>query len=132
MCACVCVCLYVCVCVCVCLCVCVFTHINVTAVALKGIKVGTERERERKKKRNVFNDALNTFYLWLHSVGYMVKNNSNSERGNLLPPLYGLFMYIYMSVGVFMYVSLCVLCWGVVKHSFIHSLCVCVCVCVYS
>ena len=30
----------------------------------------------------LFNDALNTFYLRL----YMVKNHSDRERGNLLPP----------------------------------------------
>ena len=93
-CACACACACVSVCVCVCVCVCVFSHISVTAVASKGIKVGTERERERRKKTNVFNDEFNTFYLRLHIVGYMVKNNSNSERGNSLPPLYGLFFPI--------------------------------------
>ena len=41
------------------------------------------RERERERKRNVlFNDALNTFYLWLY--GY--KDHSDSEKGNPLPP----------------------------------------------
>ena len=34
----------------------------------------------------LFNDALNTFYLWLYGVGHMVKHHSNNERGNLLPP----------------------------------------------
>ena len=39
------------------------------------------------KEGNVlFNDALNTFYLRLYDVGHMVKNHSDSERGNPLPP----------------------------------------------
>ena len=33
----------------------------------------------------VFNDALNTFYLRLYGITYMVKDYSDSERGNLLP-----------------------------------------------
>ena len=38
-------------------------------------------------KGNVlFNDALNTFYYRLYGVGHMVKDHSDSERGNLLPP----------------------------------------------
>ena len=43
-------------------------------------------------ERNVFNDALNTFYLRLYGVGLMVKAHSDSERGNPLPPLHGLFL----------------------------------------
>ena len=39
------------------------------------------------KEGNVlFNDALNTFYLWLYGVGNMVKDHSDSERGNPLLP----------------------------------------------
>ena len=34
----------------------------------------------------LFNDALNTFYLRLYGVGHMVKDHSDSERGNTLPP----------------------------------------------
>ena len=34
----------------------------------------------------LFNDALNTFYLRLYGVEHMVKDHSDSERGNLLPP----------------------------------------------
>ena len=72
---------------------------------------GTEREREmfyltthsthfiygymasdiimvkRERERNVlFNDALNTFYLRLYGVRHMVKDDSDSEKGNPLPP----------------------------------------------
>ena len=34
----------------------------------------------------LFNDALNTFYLRLYGVGHMVKDHSDRERGNPLPP----------------------------------------------
>ena len=38
---------------------------------------------ERMKEGNVlFNDALNTFYLRLYGVRHMIKNHSDSERGN--------------------------------------------------
>ena len=40
-------------------------------------------ERERKV---LFNDALNTFYLQLYGVRHMVKDHSNSEKENPLPP----------------------------------------------
>ena len=41
------------------------------------------RERERIV---LFNDALNTFYLRLYGIRHMVKNHSDSEKGNPLPP----------------------------------------------
>ena len=41
------------------------------------------RERERDV---LFNDALNTFYLRLYGVRHMVKDHSDSEKGNPLPP----------------------------------------------
>ena len=34
----------------------------------------------------LFNDTLNTFYLRLYGVRHMVKDHSDSERGNPLPP----------------------------------------------
>ena len=38
-----------------------------------------------ERERNVlFNDALNTFYLRLYGVRHMVKDHSDSEKGN--PP----------------------------------------------
>ena len=43
----------------------------------------TKRERERNV---LFNDALNTFYLRLYGVSHMVKDHSDSEKGNSLPP----------------------------------------------
>ena len=40
-----------------------------------------------QKEGNVlFNDALNTFYLRLYGVMHMVKDHSDSEKGNPLPP----------------------------------------------
>ena len=39
------------------------------------------------KEGNVlFNDALNIFYLRLYGVRHMVKDHSDSEKGNPLPP----------------------------------------------
>ena len=40
----------------------------------------------RKEGNVLFNDALNTFYLRLYSVRHMVKDHSDSEKGNPLPP----------------------------------------------
>ena len=34
----------------------------------------------------LFNEALNTFYLRLYGVRHMVKDHSDSEKGNPLPP----------------------------------------------
>ena len=41
----------------------------------------------------LINDALNTFYLLLYGIRHMVKDHSDSERGNPLPP-YGLLFPI--------------------------------------
>ena len=38
------------------------------------------------EKNVLFNDALNTFYLRLYGVRHMVKDHSDSEKGNPLPP----------------------------------------------
>ena len=40
----------------------------------------------RKEGNVLFNDALNTFYLRLYGVTHMVKDHSDSEKGNPLPP----------------------------------------------
>ena len=43
--------------------------------------------RQRRNEGHfLFNDALNTFYLRLYGVIHMVKDHSDSERGNPLPP----------------------------------------------
>ena len=53
-----------------------------------------------KEENVLFNDAINTFYLLLYGVGHMVKDHSDSERGNLLPPLHGQLFSI-SSMGSF-------------------------------
>ena len=46
-----------------------------------------EEHSLRQRERNVlFNDALNTFYLRLYGVRHMVKDHSDSEKGNPLLP----------------------------------------------
>ena len=41
----------------------------------------------KKRKGNVlFNDTLKTFYFHKYSICHMVKDHSDSEKGNLLPP----------------------------------------------
>ena len=40
----------------------------------------------REREMFLFNDALNTFYLRLYGVRHMVKDHSDSEKGNPLPP----------------------------------------------
>ena len=40
----------------------------------------------RKEGNVLFNGALNTFYLWLYGVRHMVKDHSDSEKRNPLPP----------------------------------------------
>ena len=49
---------------------------------------------EKEEGRKCFiNDSLNTFQLRLYSVGQLVKNQSDRERGNPLP-LLGLLLPI--------------------------------------
>ena len=46
-----------------------------------------ESVNERRKEGNtLFNNTLNTFYIRLYDIGNTVKDNSDSERGNPLPP----------------------------------------------
>ena len=40
---------------------------------------------KRKEGNVIFKDTLNTFYVWLCGIRHMVKDHSDSERGNLLP-----------------------------------------------
>ena len=40
----------------------------------------------RKEGNVLFNDALNTIYLRLYGVRHMVKDHSDSERENPVPP----------------------------------------------
>ena len=39
-------------------------------------------------------NTLDTFYLWLYGIKHMVNDQSDSERGTLLPPLHGILFLI--------------------------------------
>ena len=56
---------------------------------IKIIQIG----QWRKEGNVLFNDALNTFHLWLFGIRHMVKDHSDSERENPLLP-YGLLFPI--------------------------------------
>ena len=71
--------------------ICVYTYIFLMEKdvadrwVVKLVPPGGPSRNERE--RNVlFNDALNTFYLRLYGVRHMVKDHSDSEKGNPLPP----------------------------------------------
>ena len=49
--------------------------------------------REPEGGNVLFNDALNTFYLWLYGIRHMVKDYSDSKKRNLLLP-HGLLFLI--------------------------------------
>ena len=53
---------------------------------LNGITHQVNQSYRRKEGNVLFNDALITFYLRLYGIRHMVKDHSDSERGNLLPP----------------------------------------------
>ena len=48
----------------------------------------------------LFNDVLNTFYLWLYGVGLIIKDNSVSEKGNLL--LHHELLFLISNKGFFL------------------------------
>ena len=54
--------------------------------SLKGHLRGKHFEDDKRARNVLFNDALNTFYLQLYGIRHMVKDHSDSEIGNLLPP----------------------------------------------
>ena len=53
---------------------------------IQRIFVRTSTIEGRKEGNVLFNDTLNTFYLRLYGVRHMVKDHSDSEKGNPLPP----------------------------------------------
>ena len=67
--ACVCVCMHLSIYIFVSECVCMYVYIYMW-----------------KQGNVLFNDTLNTFYLRLYGVRHMVKDHSDSERGNQLLP----------------------------------------------
>ena len=51
-----------------------------------GAAIAPNWKEGRKEGKVLFNDALNTFYLRLYGIRHMVKDHSDTERGNPLPP----------------------------------------------
>ena len=60
-------------------------------VCVGGLLLNLFSVKGRKEGNVLFNDALNTFYIRLYGVIHMVKDHSDSERGNPLPPYRLLF-----------------------------------------
>ena len=54
-----------------------------------SIQLSFPNGMDRQKERVLFKDALNTFYVRLYGIGHMLKDLSESERENLLPPHIG-------------------------------------------
>ena len=62
-------------------------HSYVTLVELSQVhKPSVSHSLIGRERNALFNDALNTFYLRLYGVRHMVKDHSDSEKGNPLPP----------------------------------------------
>ena len=66
-----------------------------------NMSISTEGERERERENVLFNDALNTFYLRLYGVRHMVKDHSDSEKGN--PLLLSIFYLVLSITRVLLY-----------------------------
>ena len=47
---------------------------------------GKDLAGTREREMFLYNDTLNTFYLRLYGIRHMVKDHSDSEKGNPLPP----------------------------------------------
>ena len=62
----------------------------------------------RKEGNVLFHDTLNTFYLWLYGVRHMVKNQSDSEKGEREREMFYLtthsthFIYGYMASDIWL------------------------------
>ena len=52
----------------------------------RRFKITIHKQEGRKEGNVLFNDALNTFYLRLYGGRHMVKDHSDREIGNPLPP----------------------------------------------
>ena len=70
-----------------------FRYLFVLMLALLKRTTGTEYIASCFKGNVLFNDTLNTLYLRLYNVRHMVKDHSDNERGNPLPP-HGLLLPI--------------------------------------
>ena len=83
---------------------CIVVHRVYTVLILIGLYVIVAHliSWERDQGNVLFNDALNTFYLRLYGVGHMIKDHSDSERGNPLPP-HGLLFPINSNGSFYMH-----------------------------
>ena len=61
-------------------------HRLLFSISNKGSFICIIAQKGRKEGNVLFNDALNAFYLRLYGVRHIVKDHSDSERGNPLPP----------------------------------------------
>ena len=78
-----------CICICVCMYLCICTYVLYTYIRKYThtyLSTNLHTYMQTYGINVLFNDALNTFYLRLYGVGHMVKDHSDSERGNPLPP----------------------------------------------
>ena len=87
-----------------------------------------EGRRERRRRKCLFNDALNTFYIRLYyGVRHMVKEHSESERGNPLPPHWLLTLsdlqqgFFYMQYPTARIIHTTAFVTPVVEHTYIHT-----------
>ena len=68
------------------------------------------QEQDTKEGNVLFNDTLNTFYLCLYGIRHLVKDHSDSKRGNPLPT-HGLLFPIN-SMDSF----ICIMCTHIHRH----------------
>ena len=68
-------------------------HNPVSAADRKSVEL-LLNSLESRERNVLFNAALNSLYLRLYGVGLMVKDHSDSERGNPRLPLHGLLFPI--------------------------------------
>ena len=54
-------------------------------------KIESDRQVDIRRKEMFYLTMHSTFYLWLYGVRHMVKDHSDSERGNPLLPQWLLF-----------------------------------------
>ena len=126
-----------CVCVCVCLYIYIYIYIYLSIYLSLYLSIYLYIYIYiyiyMKEGNALFNDGFNTFYLRLYGVGHMVKDHSDSERGN---PLHSLLFPI-SSKGSIIPHRLCYTSRGALvgtRNSYIYILVclfvfVCVCVC---
>ena len=74
----------------------------VVGIASPLFSISVQENVYNRKEGNVlFNEALK-FYLRFNGIILVVKDHSDSERGNLLPPLHGL-LFLISSKGSYNY-----------------------------